>query len=392
MNSIEKLKDELRRELRENILPYWSRLIDTQHGGFYGWVDNDNHITKQAPKWGINIARILWTFSAAYRIMGDKEYLHAATVAKDFIVNHMIDNEYGGLYWTVDYKGNPLESKKQIYALGFAIYGLSEYYRATKDSQALQHAIKLFEAIESHAHDTEEGGYLEAFNRDWSPIEDMRLSDKDANAPKSMNTHLHILEPYTNLLRVWNDERLRDSLKSLVEIFMEKIIDKRTNHCNLFFDMQWRNQSSVISYGHDIEAFWLLYDAIETLDDSTLCDKYRPLLPLIATAALEGVQPDGSLIYDKNCATEVYDMERHWWAQAETIVGCYYLCKDYGDEDAMRIALANWEYIKHNLIDPTGEWYWSRLGDGTINRSEVKAGAWKCPYHNGRLCLILNEK
>ncbi len=208
-NRKEALKADVLQTLQQNILPYWIRLADKENGGFYGQVNGKEQLNKEAHKGGVLHARILWTFSAAYRILKEDIYLQMATHAKEFLLNKFWDKENGGIYWTLDYKGNPVDTKKQIYAQGFAIYGLSEYHRATGDKEVLAMAIELFKLIEKHSFDKHQNGYWEAFKKDWSPIEDMRLSEKDENSVKTMNTHLHILEPYTNLYRIWKDETLK---------------------------------------------------------------------------------------------------------------------------------------------------------------------------------------
>lgn len=387
-----RLQEEVRHELLENILPFWLKLRDPEFGGFYGRVDGENRLHPDSDKGAIYMSRILWTFSRAYRLFRNPDYLLAATEARDFILNHMIDPLEGGIYWKVDRQGNPTDGKKQIYAQGFAIYGLSEYYRATGDPQALDEAIRLFRRIEGHAWDPIAGGYLEAFTQSWGALSDMRLSDKDDNEPKTMNTHLHILEPYTNLLRAWDNELLRTRLKDLINLFFERIVDKVNNHCSLFFDMDWTCKSNTVSYGHDIEACWLLHDALDALGDKNLTSGHAARLKAIAAAAAEGIAPDGSLFYERDLQTGATDMERHWWVQAENILGNYLIYKWYKDETGLDRAIRTWHYVQDRIIDTEqGEWYWSRRADGTPNRMDDKAGFWKCPYHNGRMAMILNE-
>ena len=214
-NRLQQFRSEIEKELIDNILPFWSnKMPDEDNGGFYGQITGKDEIIPKAHKGSVLNARILWTFSAAYRIYKNPDYLVIATRARNYIIDHFIDKKFGGVYWLLDYKGNPVETKKQIYAQGFAIYGLSEYYRVTSDTEALNHAIELYRLIEKHSFDTEKNGYLEAFTEDWQPIADMRLSEKDANEQKTMNTHLHILEPYSNLYRVWENDSLKSQLKT----------------------------------------------------------------------------------------------------------------------------------------------------------------------------------
>lgn len=379
-----------RKELIDNILPYWiNKMADNVNGGFYGQIDGNDILHPEANKGVVLNARILWTFSAAYRMLNDKQYLDIATRAYDYIMGYFVDKEYGGVYWELDCKGKPTNTKKQVYAQGFALYGFSEYYRATNNKKALEMAQKMFFLIEENK-DTQYGGYFEAFTREWSPIEDMRLSVKDANEKKSMNTHLHILEPYTNLLRVWNDDRLKAAQKQLLRIFIDKILNKGNFHQHLFFDENWDIRSSAISYGHDIEAAWLLYEAAEVLGDKSLKDEVTQLTLKIADAAAEGLMADGSMIYEKD--VNHVDGERHWWVQAEGVVGYMYAYKISGDDKYKKYAKQLWLYITNNIVDKTnGEWYWSRLPNGGINRKDDKAGFWKCPYHNGRMCMEMTK-
>ncbi len=392
--TINTLRKEVTEELEGNILPFWmNKMTDRERGGFYGRISGEDVLMPDEPKGAILNARILWTFSAAYRLLKKPEYLAAATRAKRYLLDFFYDKQFGGIYWSVDCEGNPLDTKKQIYALGFAIYGLSEYARATGDEEALEYAIRLFEVIEKYSFDTEKNGYVEALTRDWQPIADMRLSDKDENEKKTMNTHLHILEPYANLYRVWKDGRLKTQLKNLIELFVTKILDTQTYHLNLFFEDDWTNKYHLISYGHDIEASWLIHEAALVLGDETVLKQIEPVIVRIARAADEGLNADGSMTYERFSDKGETDRELHWWVQAENVVGHLNLYQHFGDEEALSTALRCWQFIKDKLIDrENGEWYWSRFADGSINRNDDKAGFWKCPYHNGRMCLEINER
>ena len=287
----------------------------------------------------------------------------------------------------------PLDTKKQIYALGFALYGLSEYHRATGDKEALEYAIYLFNDIEKYSFDPVKNGYCEALSREWGEIEDMRLSEKDANERKTMNTHLHILEPYTNLFRVWQDERLERQLRNLIDLFTDRILDMDTKHLQLFFDDDWNSKYQIVSYGHDIEASWLLHEAALVLGDKRLINRLEPIVIEIAEAASEGFLPEAGMIYETHAERAAIDADRHWWVQAETIVGYMNLYQHFDDRLSLRRAAECWEFVKNHLIDwQGGEWFWSLCADGTLNRDEDKAGFWKCPYHNGRMCMEILER
>ena len=394
-NKLVLFKKEMQDVLTGNILPFWiDKMVDHENGGFYGRIDGHGNLHADAEKGGILNARILWTFSAAYRVLGKSEYLEMATRAKDYIIAHFIDREYGGTYWSLDYKGNPKDTKKQFYAIGFMIYGLSEYVRVTGDKEALDYAIQLFECIEEHSLDVIYNGYIEACTREWGEIADMRLSDLDANYPKSQNTHLHIIEPYANLYRVWKDERLEKALRNMINIFTDKILNPETNHLDLFFEKDWtRGAGHLESYGHDIECSWLMHEAALVLGDAEVLKKVEEIVPLVAKASEKGLNPDGSMIHEANLDTGHVDDDLHWWVQAEAVVGFYNIYQHFGDESALDKSLQCWQYIKDNLIDyEGGEWYWSRRPDGTLNLDDDKAGFWKCPYHNGRMCLEIIER
>ena len=389
------MKQEVQDVLQTNILPFWlNNMIDRENRGFYGRIDGHGQLHADAEKGAILNARILWTFSAAYRVLKRPEYLAAATRAKDYILEHFYDREFGGIYWSLDCFGRPKDTKKQFYAIGFVIYGLSEYARATGDREALDYAIRLFECIEQHSLDRKDNGYIEACTREWGEIADMRLSDFDANYPKSQNTHLHIIEPYTNLYRVWKDEHLEKALRNLINIFTDKILNPETHHLDLFFDNDWtRGAGHLESYGHDIECSWLMHEAALVLGDEEVLKKVEPIVQLVAKASEKGLNADGSMVHEANVDTGHVDDDLHWWVQAEAVVGFFNVYQYFGDEQALEKVTRCWQYIKQNLIDyDNGEWYWSRHADGTLNLDDDKAGFWKCPYHNGRMCLELIER
>ena len=388
MKSLAELADTLERHLKIDILPFWMERMQDSRGGFHGRISGGGTVDDDAPRGSVLYSRILWTFSAAYRVFGNPEYLECAARAKKWILEHFYDSEYGGVYWSVAGDGSPEDTKKQTYAQGFAIYGLSEYHRATGNAEAFEYAVRLFNDVERNMYDSVNGGYVEAASRDWSPLSDMRLSDKDENAPKTMNTHLHVLEPYTNLYRVWPDPKLRNSIVGLIEIFFRRIESHKFHHLGLFFDARWHlTDPGVYSYGHEIEASWLLLEAAMTIGDDALIEKARPRCRRIAIAALQGYQPDGSMAYERR-ADGSYDRERHWWVQAECMTGLLWLYVRHGMKECLALMNMTWEYISANLVDrKEGEWFWSIMPDGTPNRADDKAGFWKCPYHNSRMCL-----
>jgi len=385
------LKQELKEELTHNILPFWMvKMTDTENGGFYGQITGKDQLITNAPKGGILNARILWTFSSAALYFKNPLYIEYARRAKIYIFEHFFDAENGGVYWMLNADGSPDDSKKQIYNQAFFIYGLVEFYRATGDKESLDKAIELFQLIEKHSFDTKFNGYFEAYSRDWVLLEDLRLSEKDANEKKTMNTHLHILEAYTNLFRVWDNTILERQLRNLIELFLEKIVNKQTGHLDLFFEENWECKSTLYSYGHDIEASWLIDEAAQVLGDIDLIRKVQKVALKIANAAAEGLQPNGSIWNEKNYATGHVDTNCDWWPQAESMIGFFNAYEISKDEAYSKNTLAEWQFIKKYLVDnKNGEWHWSVSATGSIDDVNDKAGFWKCPYHNSRMCLEL---
>ena len=393
------LASQMKAELTKNILPYWMDRMPDSDGGMYGRISGEDIIDPSAPVGNIMTARVLWTFASAYRIFKDsgdpvstKRYLDMALMARDLIIKRFYDPEFGGTYWSLTPSQTPLDTKKQIYAIAFTIYGLAELNRATGDGKALEYAIKLFNSIEEHSFDTLRGGYFEAFTREWAEIEDMRLSDKDANESKTMNTHLHVLEAYTCLFRVWKNPLLEERLRGLISVFERHILGN-DGHLKLFFDNDWNCGYDTVSYGHDIEASWLLHEAALVLGDAEVLERIEALVPSIIEAAGEGFTHEGGMIYEKHGPDGPLDGDRHWWVQAETVVGYFNLWDHFGSQEGLEKALTCWEFIKGNLIDrEKGEWFWSIRADGSVNREDDKAGFWKCPYHNGRMCMEIIER
>lgn len=394
----------IERELLDNILPFWIKhTVDRENGGFYGAVTNDLRVLNDVPRSLVLCARILWTFSAAYRAYPREEYLATARHAFQYLSTRFYDPQYGGFYWELNQHGAPTNDRKQSYGLGFAVYGLSEYFLASGEPAALALAQETFERLEQHAFDPAFGGYIESRARDWGVQADMRLSDKEPNIAKSMNTMLHILEPYTNLVRAWPDAWPRRQLAGLLRTFLDRIVDPETHATRLFFTPDWTLVGDHISYGHDIECSWLLWEAAEVLNDpaagpvldAALTARARQTAVQMAEAvAAKAVEPDGSLLYEASPRGIEID-EKHWWAQAEGMVGFYnagqLLAEDgqpAGAERFKRLALRLWDYIEAHHVDRQhGEWFKRLHRDGTPHSESFKAGPWDCPYHHTRACL-----
>jgi mannobiose 2-epimerase len=389
---LQQFKEDLENEL-SSILDFWeNRTIDDLHGGFIGKIENDNKIIPDAPKGSVLNSRILWTFSAAYNLTKRVDYLKTAERAFEYLRDHFIDKEFGGVYWTVDFKGNPLDTKKQIYALAFAIYGLSEFYISNKNEDAKNLAIELYNTILKYSYDLENGGYIEALTRDWKEIDDLRLSDKDANEKKSMNTHLHLLEAFSNLYRSWADEKLNEKITELICIFLNHVIDPKTHHLILFFDEKWNKKSQIVSYGHDIEAAWLIEEAAKIIGNEPLLQQAKDQAVNLAIAASDGLDTDGGLWYEYDLEKDDLVKEKHWWPQAEAMVGFFNAWQIRSDKIFLQRSFSSWNFIQQNIRDQKkGEWFWGIKEDKTL-LNEDKVGIWKCPYHNGRACLELIDR
>ena len=386
------LKSELHSELK-NILSYWTNnTLDQENGGFLGQINHYNEVIPNANKGIILNSRILWSFSAASNHLNTNEHKSICDRAYNYLKTFFNDEKHKGVFWELDHQGNPVNKRKQVYAQAFSIYALSEYYIFSKNEEAKNWAIELFNQIEKHAKDPINIGYFEAFNEDWSPIEDMRLSDKDMNASKTMNTHLHILEAYTTLLKIHDSKALRESLKMLVDVFLEKFLNKN-NHYELFFDDHWNLLSNSISYGHDIETAWLVIEAAKLLNDKKLLQKTENIaLKVVDTFLEEALDKEGAVINEKNLTTNHIDTDRHWWPQVEALIGLNYAYHLNKNEKYLVHSQKIWEFTKKHLIDhKNGEWYFRVDKNGTVYTKEDKVSMWKAPYHTSRACIILNE-
>lgn len=388
------LSEALYAELTERILPYWiHHAPDEQHGGFVGAVDGQGRLVPQAEKGAVLNARILWTFATAFRLLESSLCRNMADRAYEYLTEHFWDSTHGGVYWMVDSCGGPVQPKKHVYAQAFAVYAFTEYHRATGHVESLKRALRLFELLEHHAHDSSWEGYIEAFGRDWCPLEDMSLGAGDPNVCKSMNTTLHVLEAYTNLHRVRPDEQVEARLGELIELFLHRILDRDTYHLQCFFDRSWRPQSERVSYGHDVEASWLLTEAATELGNPSLQTKVESVvLPMVEAVLRDGVGPAHGLLNEAR-GTTVLDADRHWWPQAEAMVGFVNAYEQTGKEQFLEAAQRTWAFIEEWMLDRQyGEWYFRVSDCGEPYPSDNKVGPWKGPYHNARACFEILER
>lgn len=389
-HEVKEISNQLLVELKEHILPFWIGLQDHEIGGHFGSVDFDLNVDRCAPKGGIAAARYLWTFASAYRILGDETYLQCAKQSYNFFVKKILDPIETGVLWMVDYLGNVLDGRKHIYAQAFGIYALSEYYRVTHDPEALKYAVELYGIIETKGYNILNNAYKEEFTREWEETTNEMLSENGIIAPITYNTHLHILEAYTNLYRVWPDEVLKTRIENLIQVFYTKIYNPLTGHFKVFFNEQWEELIDIISYGHDIEASWLIDEALKVININE--EKYVKWVVNIAEKIQKtALQPDGSLINE--CEKGVNDFTKIWWVHSEAIIGFYNAYEHTKNEKFIESISSIWNFTKEHIIDKrtNGEWYYSLDPNNKPNKRDV-VEPWKCPYHNSRFCLEIIER
>lgn len=384
------LAQRARAQLFNHILPFWcGPAVDHEQGGWMGWLTNDLQPDRTQPKGLIVNSRILWAFSAAHQAQPDPLYRQMAERAFDHVMNRFWDARHGGAFWRLDDAGRVLDDSKKTYGQAFYIYALVEYHRAFGSAPALARALAMFELIESHAHDDKSGGYTEVCARDWSDAgPDARLSEKDLNEKKSMNNHLHVLEAYTSLYRIAALPEVERRLRELIQLFLGRILDSHTGHMNHFFDEEWHVRSEAYTFGHDIEASWLLSEAAEVLGDPALDGEIRKAALQMATVVHnEGLGDDGGLYYEGKGGL-IIDHGRECWPQAEAVVGFLNALELSGDPKYLEAARRVWHYVEQHLVDHVhGEWFWRIAPDGLPDPKLPKVSEWKGPYHATRACL-----
>ncbi|MBQ0027186.1 MAG: AGE family epimerase/isomerase [Lachnospiraceae bacterium] len=392
-------KDYFRKHLQEKILPFWSRLEDKENGGFYGYMDVNHNLDKKADKGMILNSRILWFYANCFLTLSDDpnrgEYLRLAKVAYDFLIVHGFDRENPGIYWMVTCDGEASDSTKHSYNQAFAIYALSSYYDASKDADALRKALELYHLLEDTCFKGD--GYEEAYLRDYSGlVENDKLSENGVIATRTMNTLLHIWEAYTELYRVLDkkgDEAsmVAKSMNTILRIFIEKVYSEGNRRLEVFFDDEYNSLIDLYSYGHDIEASWLLNRGIDVLGeatDSNLKTKTEEIIDVLISHVYE----QG---YDKirhatmaECENGIDAIQKIWWVQAESIIGFTNgYSRNSGIVEYKQAASDIWEFTLGNIVDasPEGEWFQEK--DSPEGEKFPMVSPWKCPYHNGRMCL-----
>jgi mannobiose 2-epimerase len=385
------LSSEMEHELRTNILPFWPRFVDRRKGGFYGSVGNDGSVEEDAPKGVVMTARHLWAYSAASIHLRDPSHLETAEIAYRFLTERVYDAENKGFFWLVARNGTPLDPCKRVYGQAYAVYALSEYARARGQRRALDIAMETFVLLERAARDREHGGYYEAVARDWSGPQTAALSTLDMDCPKSMNTNLHVLEAFTSLLRASGDPAVREALRDLVEIHIDRVMTS-PSHVGLFFENDWTSLEDAVSFGHDIEASWLLAEAASVAWEGPLPERTERAVLEIASGTAEALTENGGSLPNERRGGH-FDADRVWWVQAEAIVGMVNAWQISGDRRYLDLARGVWEFVKGSIIDREhGEWLWGVHEDGRRMEGREKGGPWKASYHNSRACMeIMNR-
>ncbi len=380
------MTEEVRTHLTEVIIPFWKKLRDDTFGGYYGFVDYDLNVDRKAVKGCILNSRITWFFANAYMLLKDESLFREAEHGFAFMKEHCMDREKGGIFWSLRYDGTPEDTTKHTYNQAFAIYALSSYYEASGDREALVMAKALFHLIEDKC--TDEIGYQESFDREFQEIENDKLSENGVIAEKTMNTLLHVFEAYTELYRVDRDPQVKEKLKWILDTIAEKVYNPARHRQEVFFDRQMRSILDLHSYGHDIETAWLLRRGTEVLGEKAYEDKMLPII-LDLTSQTYAAAFDGHS-FANECEEGVVNQDRIWWVQAEAVVGFlngYELAPEH--REYLEGAKAEWRFIKEHVVDqrPGSEWFWDVNERGEAVSGKPLVEPWKCPYHNGRMCL-----
>jgi mannobiose 2-epimerase len=391
---IQQLSSSAHQELYGNIVPFWIKYSrDQENGGFYGRIHNNLEIERTADKGLVLNARILWTFSAILSQTSDSECLKMAERAYQYIVDRFWDKKYNGCHWMLDYKGEAINSQKKLYGQAFTVYALAEYYHATRFSEALDLARKIFSLIEAHDYDSVNRGYLQPSDSDWSLITNTGPAESDIDEKKSMNAHLHLMEAYASLYRVWPDELLKKRLGELIDLHLQIIIDRQTYHLIMVFDELWQAKSKVISYGHDIEGSWLLCEAAEILGVKSIGDKVRTMaLKMVDAVISEGLSKKFFIFHERDENGVIHE-QTDWWQQAESVVGLINAWQVTKKDRYLDLALKMWQVIEQAFVDRQyGEWFYSIKADGKPDLNQFKVSEWKGPYHNVRTCLEMMRR
>lgn len=380
------MRGEMKHELTGKLIPFWKKLRDDEYGGYYGWLSYDLNLDKKAEKGCILNSRILWFFANAYTLLKDKTLLNEADHGFEFLRDHCYDNVNGGIFWSLNYDGTPADTTKHTYNQAFCIYALSSYYEASRRKEALDMAFDIFSIIENKCRD--EYGYLEAFTLDFNPESNEKLSENGVLADKTMNTLLHVFEAYTELYRVSHNEKVGERLRWILDTFADKVYNPRLHRQEVFFDSKYNSILDLHSYGHDIETSWLIDRGVEILDDKKYKIKMAPVTIDLARQVYKDAFDGHSLANENDRG--IVNQNRVWWVQAETVIGFMNAWQKFPDEEYFKTGCINeWDFIKKYVIDSRNgsEWFWEVNSDGSPIEGRPIVEPWKCPYHNGRMCM-----
>ena len=380
------MRTEIRKHLENDIIPFWKSLRDDTFGGYYGYMDFERNLDKKAVKGCILNSRITWFFSQAYQLTKDASLLAEAKHGYEFMKECCLDREYGGVFWSVTYDGKPEDTTKHTYNQAFSIYALSAYYAASGDEESIRMADDLYQIIEERCKDRD--GYLEAFDREFHPSENDKLSENGVIAGRTMNTLLHVLEAYTEFYRVTGKYEVKKRIEWILDLIADKIYNPKLCRQEVFFDMDYQSLLDLHSYGHDIETAWLVDRAVDVIGNPAYQQKMFPITENLTREIYQTAFDGHSL--SNECEKGVVDTDRVWWVQAEAIVGFINgYQKDPSKTEYLEAAKNIWEYIKEYVIDQRehSEWFWLVDKDGNPYKEKPIVDAWKCPYHNGRMCM-----
>lgn len=383
----------VQKHLTQDLIPFWKGLRDNEYGGYYGYLGYDLELDKKAVKGCILNSRILWFFSNTYTLLKDESLLDEARHAYEFMKDYCIDKTYGGIYWSMTYDGKVYDSTKHTYNQAFAIYALSSYYEASGDKEALTLARNIYDVIENKCKDNI--GYKEASNEKFEKADNDKLSENGVMADRTMNTLLHVLEAYTELYRVKHDIKVKEDLEQILTIFADKIYNPRLHRQEVFFDNDYNSIIDLHSYGHDIETSWLIDRTVELIDDNgELSEKISPITKDLAEEIYKSAFDGHSLPYE--CEKGVVNESRSWWVQAETVVGFLnaYEKSDRKEEKYLDAAKSCLDFIFDHVVDTRkgSEWFYEVSKDGEPNPLHPIVEEWKCPYHNGRMCIEIIKR
>lgn len=378
--------------LENSLIPLWNKMKDETNGGFYGYADSKGNPDVKSVKGVILNSRILWFYASAYQLLRKPELLEMADHAYRFLVDFCFDSQYSGVYWSVNYDGTVCDDTKHTYNQAFAIYALSAYYQASKKKEALNLAYVLYHVIEEKCRDS--NGYLEAFKRDFTPSSNEKLSENGVIAERTMNTLLHVLEAYSELYRADPFYEVGDSIRSILRLFEKKIYDSEKQICDVFFDADYHSLIDLESFGHDIETSWLIDRGCSVLEDKAYQKEMQPMINGLAEAAYRNAFDEHQNALNNEREGDCVDRQKIWWVQAESVVGFYNAYqKNPKKTEYLHTAEKIWEFIQHHVIDSkSGEWIESIPADNLPDIEQALVHPWKCPYHNGRMCMEMIQR